>query len=64
IGPVANMVMEDAFESIGTDNPDNLEFFSESLIIELQNAVCQQIDEKEAGIIKELVSEYLKALNE
>ncbi|MCP4103446.1 MAG: hypothetical protein GY750_18790, partial [Lentisphaerae bacterium] len=46
IGPVANMVMEDAFESIGTDNPDNLEFFSESLIIELQNAVCQQIDEK------------------
>ena len=60
IGPVADMVMEDAFESIGTDNPDHLDSLDKPLIMELKNAVCQQIDKKDAGIVNEWVSEYLK----
>ena len=60
IGPVADMVMEDAFESIGTDNPDDLEYLNKPMIMDLKNAVCQQIDKKEAVIINEWVSEYLK----
>jgi len=60
VGPVADMVMEDAFETIGTDNPDDLDSLPFPLIMELKNAVCQQIDQGEAAIINEWVSEYLK----
>jgi len=58
IGPVADMVMEDAFETIGADNPDDLDTLP--MILELKNAVCQQIDQGESAIINEWVSEYLK----
>ncbi|MDM8522434.1 hypothetical protein QUF80_03600 [Desulfococcaceae bacterium HSG8] len=60
IGPAADMVMEDAFETIGTDNPDDLDALTFPMIMELKNAVCQQIDKEEAAIINEWVSGYLK----
>ncbi len=60
IGPAADMVMEDAFESVGADNPDDLEALAFPMIMELKNAVCQQIDQREANIINEWVSGCLK----
>ncbi len=58
VGPAAGILIQDAFESTGTDP----EFLTKTKLAELTTEVCQQIDEKEIISVKKWVLDYLNSL--
>jgi len=58
VGPAAGILIQDAFESTGTDP----EFLTKTQLAELTIEVCQQIDEKEIISVKKWVLDYLNSL--
>ena len=58
VGPAASILIQDVFESTGTDP----EFLTKTQLAELTTEVCQQIDEEEIISVKKWVLDYLKSL--
>ena len=58
VGPAAGILIQDAFESTGTDP----EFLTKTQLAELTTEVCQQIDEEEIISVKKWVLDYLNSL--
>jgi len=58
VGPAAGILIQDAFESTGTDP----EFLTKTQLAELTIEVCQQIDEKEIISVKKWVLDYFNSL--